>query len=73
MEDEWKEGAEWLAKIGLIGQDHILNSSSAQMFDLAKFLRDGVMLCKILFILDENSIDMSAINQRPQNAQVSYM
>lgn len=70
MEEEWREGAQWLARVGLIGHDHVLNSSSSKMFDLAKFLRDGVMLCKLLYLLDENSIDLSTINQRPQNAQV---
>ena len=71
MEEEWREGAEWLARIGLISPDHVITSPSAKMSDLAKFLRDGVMLCKMLNILDEHSIDLGIINQRPQNAQVS--
>ncbi|KAK7078489.1 hypothetical protein SK128_023086 [Halocaridina rubra] len=74
LEDDcWRECCEWLARIRLISQDHSLVSQSATFVDLCRFLRDGVMICKILHIIDEDSIDLRAINQRPQNAQFLCM
>ncbi|XP_066961659.1 protein vav-like isoform X3 [Macrobrachium rosenbergii] len=73
VEECWRECCEWLSKIRLIRDDHLLRSPNAQLIDLCKFLRDGVMICKILHILDEDSIDLRTINQRPQNAQFLCM
>ncbi|XP_068239226.1 protein vav isoform X3 [Palaemon carinicauda] len=73
VEECWRECCEWLFKIRLIRDDHLLRSANAQLIDLCKFLRDGVMICKILHILDEDSIDLRTINQRPQNAQFLCM
>lgn len=71
-EELWQECCHWLARIELITRDHVLTSENAKLADLCRFLRDGVMICKILHILDEGCIDLRAINQRPQNAQVQY-
>lgn len=72
-EELWQECSHWLARIELITRDHVLTSENAKLMDLCRFLRDGVMICKILHILDDGSIDLRAINQRPQNAQVSFV
>ncbi|CAB4060205.1 VAV [Lepeophtheirus salmonis] len=37
--------------------------------DLAYALRDGVLLCHVIQIMDPGSVDMRNVNQRPQNAQ----
>ncbi|XP_045593761.1 protein vav isoform X2 [Procambarus clarkii] len=71
--EDWKECPDWLARIGLISRDHMLTSPNAKLTDLCRFLRDGVMICKLLHILDEDSIDLRSINQRPQNAQFLCM
>ncbi|XP_069980048.1 protein vav isoform X2 [Penaeus vannamei] len=72
-EELWQECCHWLARIELITRDHVLTSENAKLADLCRFLRDGVMICKILHILDEGCIDLRAINQRPQNAQFLCM
>ncbi|XP_063843882.1 protein vav-like isoform X2 [Scylla paramamosain] len=68
-EEQWAQCCEWLKRVGLIGSDHLLASNQARLSDLCRFLRDGVMLCKLLHLLDKNSIDLRSINQRPQKAQ----
>ncbi|XP_042213661.1 protein vav-like isoform X3 [Homarus americanus] len=70
---EWRECPDWLARIGLISRDHVLTSPNATLIDFCRFLRDGVMVCKLLYILDEDSIDLRSINQRPQNARFLCM
>ncbi|XP_071521753.1 protein vav isoform X2 [Panulirus ornatus] len=71
--EDWRECPDWLARIGLISRDHVLTSPNAKLTDLCRFLRDGVMVCKLLHIIDEDSIDLRSINQRPQNAQFLCM
>lgn len=70
MEEEWRECSQWLVRIGLISEDHLLATQNAKLTDFYRFLRDGVMLCKLLHIIDSDSIDLRSINQRPQSAQV---
>ncbi|KAG0714615.1 Guanine nucleotide exchange factor VAV3 [Chionoecetes opilio] len=68
-EEQWAQCCEWFKSVGLIASDHLLATNQAKLSDLCRFLRDGVMLCKLLFQLDRNSIDLRSINQRPQKAQ----
>ncbi|XP_045122292.1 protein vav-like isoform X4 [Portunus trituberculatus] len=72
-EEQWSQCCEWLKRVGLIGSDHLLATNQARLSDLCRFLRDGVMLCKLLHLLDKNSIDLRSINQRPQKAQFLCM
>ncbi|KAK3872573.1 hypothetical protein Pcinc_022351, partial [Petrolisthes cinctipes] len=73
MEESWRECCQWLSCIGLISQDHLLNTQVAKLTDFCRFLRDGVMPCKLLHIIDSDSIDLRSINQRPQCAQFLCM
>ena len=68
--EHWALCSEWLKRVGLIGSDHLLATDQAKLSDLCRFLRDGVMLCKLLYQIDKYSIDLRSINQRPQKAQV---
>lgn len=67
---QWQECGKWLHQIGFIRDDHKLNSPQSSIADFALFFRDGVTLCKLLHYIDRTSIDMSAVSQRPHNAQV---
>ncbi|XP_050733086.1 protein vav-like isoform X9 [Eriocheir sinensis] len=67
--EQWTLCCEWLQRVGLIGSDHLLATNQAKLTDLCRFLRDGVMLCKLLYLLNKNSIDLRSINQRPHKAQ----
>ena len=71
-EEQWSQCCEWLKRVGLIGSDHLLATNQARLSDLCRFLRDGVMLCNLLHLLDENSINLRSINKRPQKARVLY-
>uniref|UniRef100_A0A6A7FQH3 Guanine nucleotide exchange factor VAV2-like n=3 Tax=Hirondellea gigas TaxID=1518452 RepID=A0A6A7FQH3_9CRUS len=69
MLKEWQECGKWLHRIGFIREDHKLNSTTCTVPDFALFFRDGVTLCKLLYHIDNTSIDMSSVSQRPHNAQ----
>ena len=66
----WRSCVKWFTDVNLIPPSHFLNTDKATYVDLAKFLRDGSMLCKLLSLLDEDSIEMHTIYLRPRNAQV---
>ena len=66
----WTNCVKWFTDVRLIPTSHFLNSDRASCVDLAKFLRDGSMLCKLLSLLDEDSIEMHTVYLRPRNAQV---
>lgn len=71
MENEiWRECTSWLTRCGALRPDHKLNWSDSTISDFAYTLRDGVLLCNLLNILDPGSFDMKDVNQKPQMAQV---
>ncbi|KAL0109464.1 hypothetical protein PUN28_014493 [Cardiocondyla obscurior] len=65
----WRECASWLTRCGALRVDHKANWPQATAFDLAYTLRDGVLLCNLLNIVDPGCIDMKDVNQKPQMAQ----
>ncbi|XP_017880659.1 protein vav isoform X2 [Ceratina calcarata] len=67
--DSWHQCAKWLTRCGALREDHKANWPEARPFDLAYTLRDGVLLCNLLNILDPGCIDMKDVNQKPQMAQ----
>jgi guanine nucleotide exchange factor VAV len=66
----WHHCARWLTQCGLLRGDHKANWPDATVGDLAYTLRDGVILCSLLNVLDPGCIDMKMVNQKPQMAQV---
>jgi len=69
-EERWRECAAFLTRVGLLSADHRANWPNATARDLAYTLRDGVQLCRLLSLIQPNSLDIRDINQRPQMAQV---
>ena len=65
----WLECARWLTRCGALRPDHRANWPSATALDLARILRDGVLLCNLLNTVDPGCIDMKDVNQKPQMAQ----
>ncbi|XP_012275456.1 protein vav [Orussus abietinus] len=65
----WHKCANWLTRCGALRADHRANWTSATAFDLAYTLRDGVLLCNLLNIIEPGCIDMKDVNQTPQMAQ----
>ncbi|XP_065209606.1 protein vav isoform X2 [Planococcus citri] len=65
----WRECTKWLTRCGALRPDHKLNWSDSTIADFAYTLRDGVLLCNLLNILDSESFDMKDVNQKPQMAQ----
>lgn len=65
----WHECASWLTRCEALRPDHKANWPQATAFDLAYTLRDGVLLCNLLNIVDPGCIDMKDVNQKPQMAQ----
>ncbi|XP_046398049.1 protein vav isoform X2 [Ischnura elegans] len=65
----WRDCATWLTKCEVLRQDHKANWPEATVIDLAYTLRDGVLLCNLLNMLDPGCIDMKEVNQKPQMAQ----
>ncbi|XP_041736191.2 guanine nucleotide exchange factor VAV3 isoform X2 [Coregonus clupeaformis] len=65
----WRQCASWLINCKVLPPDHRVTWESAQVFDLAQTLRDGVLLCQLLNNLQPQSIDLKAINLRPQMSQ----
>ncbi|XP_052737193.1 protein vav isoform X2 [Bicyclus anynana] len=68
-EDLWRECASWLTRCNLLRPDHKANWPTSTTHDLAYTLRDGVLLCSLLNVLQPGCIDMKDVNQRPQMAQ----
>jgi guanine nucleotide exchange factor VAV len=67
----WHHCARWLTQCGLLRGDHKANWPDATVGDLAYTLRDGVIICSLLNVLDPGCIDMKMVNQKPQMAQVT--
>lgn len=68
----WRECAEWLTRCDVIRRDHRVNLPTAGIVHLATILRDGVLLCNLLNVLDPGCIDLRDVNQKPHMAQVSF-
>lgn len=60
----------WLISCNVLPSNHRVTADSAQVFDLAQTLRDGVLLCQLLNNLKPNTINLKEINLRPQMSQV---
>lgn len=60
----------WLISCNVLPPNHRVTSDTAQVFDLAQTLRDGVLLCQLLNNLRPHTINLKEINLRPQMSQV---
>lgn len=60
----------WLISCNVLPVNHRVTSATAQVFDLAQTLRDGVLLCQLLNNLRAHTINLNEINLRPQMSQV---
>ncbi|XP_028822381.1 guanine nucleotide exchange factor VAV3 isoform X2 [Denticeps clupeoides] len=69
MMEYWKQCAAWLISCKVLPPSHRVTWESAQVFDLAQTLRDGVLLCQLLNNLRAQSINLKEINLRPQMSQ----
>lgn len=70
MMEYWRQCALWLINCKVLAANHRVTWESAQVFDLAQTLRDGVLLCHLLNNLRPQSINLKEINLRPQMSQV---
>ena len=70
MMEYWRQCALWLISCKVLPANHRVTWESAQVFDLAQTLRDGVLLCHLLNNLRPQSINLKEINLRPQMSQV---
>ncbi|KAG2461639.1 VAV3 factor, partial [Polypterus senegalus] len=68
--EPWRQCAQWLINCRVLPPNHRVTWESAQVFDLAQTLRDGVLLCQLLNNLRPQSINLKEINLRPQMSQV---
>ena len=66
----WKQCALWLINCKVLPANHRVTWESAQVFDLAQTLRDGVLLCHLLNNLRPQTVNLKEINLRPQMSQV---
>lgn len=66
----WRQCALWLINCKVLPANHRVTWESAQVFDLAQTLRDGVLLCHLLNNLRPQTINLKEINLRPQMSQV---
>lgn len=62
----------WLISCKVLPANHRVTADTAQVFDLAQTLRDGVLLCQLLNNLRPHTINLKEINLRPQMSQVDY-
>uniref|UniRef100_A0A8D0HRW3 Calponin-homology (CH) domain-containing protein n=1 Tax=Sphenodon punctatus TaxID=8508 RepID=A0A8D0HRW3_SPHPU len=67
--EPWKQCAHWLIQCKVLPLNHRVTWDTAQVFDLAQTLRDGVLLCQLLNNLRAHSINLKEINLRPQMSQ----
>ncbi|XP_055008064.1 guanine nucleotide exchange factor VAV3-like isoform X2 [Boleophthalmus pectinirostris] len=65
----WRQCTLWLISCKVLPPNHRVTADTAQVFDLAQALRDGVLLCQLLNNLRPNSINLKDINLRPQMSQ----
>ncbi|XP_077409972.1 guanine nucleotide exchange factor VAV3 isoform X1 [Vanacampus margaritifer] len=69
MMEYWRQCALWLINCKVLPANHRVTWETAQVFDLAQTLRDGVLLCHLLNNLRPHSINLKEINLRPQMSQ----
>ncbi|XP_039645911.1 guanine nucleotide exchange factor VAV3 isoform X1 [Perca fluviatilis] len=69
MMEYWRQCSLWLINCKVLPANHRVTWESAQVFDLAQTLRDGVLLCHLLNNLRPQSINLKEINLRPQMSQ----
>uniref|UniRef100_A0A4W3HZN5 Vav 3 guanine nucleotide exchange factor b n=1 Tax=Callorhinchus milii TaxID=7868 RepID=A0A4W3HZN5_CALMI len=67
--EPWRQCAQWLIHCKVLPLNHRVTWDTAQVFDLAQTLRDGVLLCQLLNNLQPLSINLKEINLRPQMSQ----
>uniref|UniRef100_A0A8B9IWV7 Vav guanine nucleotide exchange factor 3 n=1 Tax=Amazona collaria TaxID=241587 RepID=A0A8B9IWV7_9PSIT len=67
--EPWKQCGQWLISCKVLPPNHRVTWDTAQVFDLAQALRDGVLLCQLLNNLRSHSINLKEINLRPQMSQ----
>ncbi|XP_053293131.1 guanine nucleotide exchange factor VAV3 isoform X1 [Pleuronectes platessa] len=65
----WRQCAVWLIGCNVLPVNHRVTADTAQVFDLAQILRDGVLLCQLLNNLRPLTINLKEINLRPQMSQ----
>uniref|UniRef100_A0A8C5WK52 Vav guanine nucleotide exchange factor 3 n=1 Tax=Leptobrachium leishanense TaxID=445787 RepID=A0A8C5WK52_9ANUR len=65
----WRQCAQWLIRSKVLPPHHRVTWDTAQVFDLAQTLRDGVLLCQLLKNLLPTSVNLKDINLRPQMSQ----
>ncbi|KAM6919609.1 guanine nucleotide exchange factor VAV3-like [Lycodopsis pacificus] len=65
----WRQCAMWLISCNVLPANHRVTADTAQVFDLAQTLRDGVLLCQLLNNLRSHTINLKEINLRPQMSQ----
>ncbi|XP_071387484.1 guanine nucleotide exchange factor VAV3b [Centroberyx affinis] len=65
----WRQCALWLISCNVLPANHRVTADTAQVFDLAQTLRDGVLLCQLLNNLKPHTINLKEINLRPQMSQ----
>uniref|UniRef100_A0A3Q1EW00 Vav 3 guanine nucleotide exchange factor b n=1 Tax=Acanthochromis polyacanthus TaxID=80966 RepID=A0A3Q1EW00_9TELE len=65
----WRQCATWLIGCNVLPANHRVTADTAQVFDLAQTLRDGVLLCQLLNNLKPHTINLKEINLRPQMSQ----
>ncbi|XP_034039572.1 guanine nucleotide exchange factor VAV3-like isoform X2 [Thalassophryne amazonica] len=67
--EHWRQCAVWLISCNVLPVNHRVTADTAQVFDLAQTLRDGVLLCQLLNNLSAHTINLKEINLRPQMSQ----
>ncbi|KTG40613.1 hypothetical protein cypCar_00031507 [Cyprinus carpio] len=65
----WRQCSLWLINCKVLPRSYQVTADSAQVFDLAQTLRDGVLLCQLLNNLRPDTINLKEINLRPQMSQ----
>ncbi|XP_042193444.1 guanine nucleotide exchange factor VAV2 isoform X3 [Callorhinchus milii] len=66
---EWRQCGRWLIDCKVLPPNHRVVWPSAQVFDLAQALRDGVLLCQLLHNLCPGAILLKEVNFRPHMSQ----
>jgi len=69
MGELWKQCGAWLVRLDVLPSTHRISWPDATVQDLAYALRDGVLLCHLLHTIDNTTLDMKQVNQRPALAQ----
>lgn len=72
MAEDWKLCLDWLVKCQVLPENHNAKQSTAQVFDLAQSLRDGVLICHLLNRLWPGVLPPKDFSHRPQMSQVGF-